>query len=207
MGPLERNPTRTEEAAGNILHDHLGRSKGLDPENQFCEIWESAGFKRRVSARLRCRTYQDVKDGVGDRTGTFSEIHYLWIIWTPKSNCGSRAMQRSAQFLQSRPSVILKSMESKFYSPARLETNVNSWVVISRGPNRYVDELRYHDPEHYPESFEEADYGSIEETHAEQRTTCTKSQCTQFEDHILNHTESGLTQSNQNQGSSWKQLA
>ena len=40
---LVRNPTRTEGAAGNSLHDHLRRFKGLDPDDQFRKIWELAG--------------------------------------------------------------------------------------------------------------------------------------------------------------------
>ena len=48
--------------------------------------------------------------------------------------------------------------------------NTNVWVVISRGSNRYVDELRCKDPEYSPGSFEEADYGSMQETDAEQPT-------------------------------------
>ena len=65
--------------------------------------------------------------------------------------------------------------------------NTNSGVVISRGPNRYVDELRYTDPDYSPESLEETDYGSIEGTHAQQPTTQSRSQCSQSEDHIPFH--------------------
>ena len=73
--------------------------------------------------------------------------------------------------------------------------NTNYWVVISRGPNHHVDELRYNYPDASPASFEEADYGSIEETQAEQPTTQSKSQCNQSEDHIpfLFTKGSGLT--------------
>ena len=48
----------------------------------------------------------------------------------------------------------------------------------------YVDELLHNDPHHSLESFEEADFGSTEETHAEQPTTQTRSQCSPSEDHI-----------------------
>ena len=47
-----------------------------------------------------------------------------------------------------------------------------------------MDELRYNDPDCSPESFDKADYGSIEETHAEQPTTQSGSQCSQAEDYI-----------------------
>ena len=39
-------------------------------------------------------------------------------------------------------------LEIQIPSTSRDETNV--WVVTSRGPNRYVDELRYRDPENSP---------------------------------------------------------
>ena len=113
------------------------------------------------------------------------KIRCLAMIQTPKSNFGSKVTQRLAQFLRSRPSVILTSMESRFRFPSTSGNNTNSWFVISRGPNRSVDELRYKDPEYSPESFEDADYGSTEETHAGQSTTQLRSQCRQLEDPIL----------------------
>ena len=95
----------------------------------------------------------------------------------PNSNFGSKILPECAQFLKSRPRVILTSTELKFRSPP----------VISRGPNRYVGELRYNDPDRSPENCEEANYGSTEETLAKQPIAQSRSQCSPSEDHILIH--------------------
>ena len=55
---------------------------------------------------------------------------------------------------------------------------------ISRGSNRYVDELRYNDPELSPERLEEAVYGNMQERDAEQPTMQSRSQCSSSDDHI-----------------------
>ena len=44
-GSLVQNQRRKEEAAGNIWRDDLQQFKMLDPDEQFCTIRESAGFK------------------------------------------------------------------------------------------------------------------------------------------------------------------
>ena len=50
--------------------------------------------------------------------------------------------------------------------------NTNVWVVISRGPNRHVDELRYRDPDCSPERHELVNYyRSTEQIRARQPTT------------------------------------
>ena len=55
---------------------------------------------------------------------------------------------------------------------------------ISRGSNRYVDELRYNDPELSPERLEEAVDGNMQERDAEQPTMQSISQCSSSDDHI-----------------------
>ena len=50
--------------------------------------------------------------------------------------------------------------------------------------NRYVDELRYNDPEPSPERLEEAGYGNMQEFDAEQPTMQSRSQCSSSDDHI-----------------------
>ena len=66
-----------------------------------------------------------------------------------------------------------------------LSGNVSkSWIVISRGKNGYVIELRVKDPYHSPENIDLANYRSTEETHARQSTTHTRSQYNTSEDCI-----------------------
>ena len=69
--------------------------------------------------------------------------------------------------------------------------NINVWVVISRGSNRYVDELRYNDPEYAPESIQEPAYVSMQETDAEQSTIQSGPQCSLFDEHF-HHNERKL---------------
>ena len=71
--------------------------------------------------------------------------------------------------------------------PSTSGNGSTSWVVISQGSKRHVEELRYNDPDHSPENFEEANYRSIVETRAEQPTTQSRSQCSQSQDHIPVH--------------------
>ena len=74
-------------------------------------------------------------------------------------------------------------MELKFRSPLHLETT-NVWVVKSRGSNRDVDDLRHKDPAYSPANLEEADYGSTQETDAEQPTVQSGPQCSLSEDYF-----------------------
>ena len=70
----------------------------------------------------------------------------------------------------SKASVIMKVVDSRFKSPSASGDNTNVWVVKSRGPNRYVDELRYKDPENSPGNREAADYECMQDTDQEQPT-------------------------------------
>ena len=99
------------------------------------------------------------------------------MIQTPKSNFGSKVTQRLAQDIYG----------IEILKPSTSGNNTNPWFVTTRGASRYVDELRYNDPDYSPENFEVANYGSIEETHGEQPTIQSRSQCSQSEDHIPFH--------------------
>ena len=147
---LVRNPTWTQGAAWNSLHEHLKRLKGLDPEVQFRKIWESAGLMRRVSVGMRYRTIQDVNNGFGDRTGSCrektlprndsdSEVE-LWI----KSNTEIGTVLEIKTICH--PDVY----ESEILIPSTSGNNTNVWVVMSRSSNRYVDELRHSESENLP---------------------------------------------------------
>ena len=99
-------------------------------------------------------------------------------------NLETKNLQRSDQFLKSRLSVLLTSNGIEIQIPSESVDNTNVWVVISRGSNRHVDELRYKDSESSPGSHEEADYGSMQETDAEQSTFQSRPQCSSSDDHI-----------------------
>ena len=108
---------------------------------------------------MRYRTDEDVNDGFGDRTGVCREntlprddpnsVIKIWI----NGHTGFGPV------LRVKPPVILTSMESRFSFRSTSGNGATSWVVISRGSNRHVLELRYYDPNHSPENFEEATFG------------------------------------------------
>ena len=133
---------------------------------------ESAGFMKRVSVGMRYRTIQDLNDGFRDRTGS----------------CGEYTLPREpliGQILAVKTICHLDLYGIEMLIPSTSGNNTNLAVVTSRGPNRYVDESRYNDADYSQESFEEADYGSIEEIHADQPTSQSRSQCRRSENHIL----------------------
>ena len=174
VGSLMQNPTGTEGAAGNNLHDHLQQFQGQDAEVQFRKIWKSAGFMRRVSVGMRSGTIQDVNDGFGDRTRSCRE-----------STLPRDDPDTEIKFWIKGNTEIGPILEVK----AICHLDVHLVMVPILGlccpeANRYVDELRYNDPDYSAECFEEADCESIEETHAEQPTTQSTTQCRQSEDHI-----------------------
>ena len=70
--------------------------------------------------------------------------------------------------------------------PSTSRDNTSVWVAICRGPNRYVDELRYKNPESSPERPEEAGYGKKQEIHAERPTIQSRSFCSSSDDYIPN---------------------
>ena len=57
---------------------------------------------------------------------------------------------QSVQFFKLKSFRILASTEFKFKVPSTTTPDRNSWVVICRRKNRYVDELHLNDPDHHP---------------------------------------------------------
>ena len=106
--------------------------------------------------------------------------HYFVLIKIQWSCFGYKNIERSDQFLMSRFSVILThGIDMQIPFKTMLE-----WSICG-GPNRHVDELRYKDPKLSPENLEEADCVKMQEIHAEQPTTQSRSQCKSSDDHIL----------------------
>ena len=103
------------------------------------------------------------------------------------ASCREYTLSRDDPVLEDKTICHLNAHGIEILIPSTSGDSTNFWVVISRGPNHHVGHLRHNDPDSSPASFEEADYGSIEETHAEQPTTQSRSQCNQSEDHIPIH--------------------
>ena len=125
MDSLVQTPGRTEGAAGHRLCVYLRQLELLEPEVQFSQIWDSAGFIRRVSVGTHYRTGHDLDDGFGDNSSK-QRIHVPSRLHpNPKSNFGSKVTPELAQFFESRPPVILTSTASRFRYPPHQETIPN----------------------------------------------------------------------------------
>ena len=84
----------------------------------------------------------------GRRNGWRAEkTRYLAMTQHPKSNFGSKVVPELVQYF-------LTSTESKFRSPPNQGTVPKFSVVLSRGKNRYVEELRYNDPDDFLKNVE-----------------------------------------------------
>ena len=185
VGSLVQNQTRTEKAAGNSWRHHLQRFKMLDSDEQFRTICASAGFIRPVSVGMYWRTSDDMKLWI------WKSHSIMWRVYINSCSsrfCGQALVTKTCrdrgQSLKSRFSVILTKHGIEIQIPCTSGGNTNVWVVICRCPNRYVDELRYKDPEPSPENLGEADNGSMQETDAEQPTIQSGPQCSLSDDHI-----------------------
>ena len=184
MDSLVQTPRRTEGAAGHRLCVYLRQLELLEPEVQFSQIWDSAGFIRRFSVGTLYRTIQDLDDGFGDRIAACREYTFprddpeseikLWI----------EGHTRIGPVLRVKTTCYLNVHGIEIQIPSTSGTGSRSWVVISRGPNRYVDELQHNDPDHSPENFELADHRSTEQTYARQPTTHSRFQYNPSEHYI-----------------------
>ena len=139
----------------------------MKPDEQLRTEFNQAGFIGQVSKGMYYRTGEDVNDGFGNfipscreyissRTHRNSEVK-LWIQnYTEIGTVGDVKVT----CLHGRHGI-------EFHIPPTFGDTNKVWVVISRGPNRYVEELRHRDPDN---SLEEADYESMQDTGQEQPT-------------------------------------
>ena len=179
-GTLAGNQPKTKGASGNCWRDHSQRSELMNPDEQLRTVCEGAGFMRPVSEGMYCRIGEDVTDGFGNLIATCREhthTHYPGLIEILKLNFGFRIIPRLVQFVMSKIICHNGRHGIEIQIPSSSGENTNVWVAISRGPNRYVDELRYRDPEH---SLEEADYECMQDTDQQQATV----QLEMSDDHI-----------------------
>ena len=109
-----------------------------------------------------------MNDGFGDRTGSSREF--------------SKCRRDPSSEIIACP---LDVYGIEIQIPPHLEATSNLRLKYPETKNRYWNELRDKDPYHSPESFDEADYGSIEETLVRQSTTHWRSQYDTSEDCIL----------------------
>ena len=167
VGSLVWNQPMTEEAAGNCWRDHLQRFEMMNLDEQFHTVREEAGSKRPVSKgmyytqnrgreRWIWKFHRIMHRYTRPRTHRDSEIK-LWV--TKNTEIGP---VRGVKIIchHGRHGIEIQI-------PSTSGVNTNVWVVISRGSNRFVDELRFRDREN---SFEEADCECMQDTDQEQPT-------------------------------------
>ena len=167
----------------------------LDPNEQFRTNCQSARFITPAFVGMYYRTSGDMTNGFGNLTVSCREYALL------RAHQDSVVMLWIKRHTETGPVLEVKTFchldghgsETQIRSTCGDDTNV--WVVISRGSNNYVDDSRYKDPEYSPGSFEEADYGSMQETDAKQPTLQSRPQCcSPSDDHIpINEKGTGKT--------------
>ena len=150
--------------------------ENLSGEIEVSQICESAGFIRKVSIGLCFRAIHGVNDGLGGKTGACGERT------SPRDDQDSeligwlRGHNKIGPVLQVRVTCCLDQYGNEIQVPSMSRSGSCSWVVISRGPSRYVDES-WHDQEDPPQALRwwgpqalsnqsHAMTSSIEETHA-----------------------------------------
>ena len=119
---LVQTPRRNDGAAGHRLRVYLRKFEELEKEFRSAKIFESAGFKRRVSGGIHHKTIHDVNDGFEGSTRACRECTFSRDDQNLKSNFGSKDTPQLVQFFKSRPHVVLTSTESKLRSLPLQET-------------------------------------------------------------------------------------
>ena len=111
------------------------------------------------------RTIHDVNDGFGGTTGSCREFKL------PRDDQDSepigwiRGHTRIGPVRQVRVTCCLDQHGIDFQVPSTSTNGSCSWIVISRGPNRFVDESG-HDQEDPPQDVEMVCSASVEKSHA-----------------------------------------
>ena len=179
-GLLSTNTKEDDQAAADRMRIHHQRFEELSSEIQITKACESAGFMRRVSIGMYYKTIHDVTDGFGGKTGACREysLPHDHQDSDPTARIGGHT--NIDPVLQVKTVCCLDQYGIEIQVPSTSGDGSTSWIIMSRGPNRYVVELN-HDPDNSPESREVANgtsvgrphaiVSSIEETHASQPGT------------------------------------
>ena len=162
-----QTPRRNDGAAGHRLRVYLRKFEELEKEIQVTKVCESAGFRRRVSVGMQDKTMHDVNNhGFEGCTGVCRE--YTLSRDDPESEVKLwiHGHTRIGLVLQVKTTCYLDIYGIEIPISSTSGDSSKYWVFITRCSNRYVEELRYNDPDYSLESFELANYWSTEETHA-----------------------------------------
>ena len=162
-----QTPRSDGQASGNRLRERLQRFETLEKDVQFTSVGEDATFWRRVSTGLSYQTIPYVDDGFGDRTSSsplppplapppsMQRIHTLlregknsriYATIPGKTRIGPALQDHITQYF------VINGIGNQIPTPTTKERT--SWVLKSRGKNRYVKELHFNHPDHNPTSSE-----------------------------------------------------
>ena len=128
---------------------------------KLSQTCESAGFHGESLYWTTLPTIDDVNDGFGGKTGSCRactlpcDALLDWFVDT----------RRSFQSAKSESPVVLTNMELRYRCRPCRKNGSCFWIVISRGPNRYVDES-WQDQEDLPRDVEMVSSTAVEQPHA-----------------------------------------
>ena len=119
---------------------HLRKFEELEKEVQLTKVCESAGFIRRVSVGMHYKTIHDVNDGFEGSTGACRE--YTLSHEDPESEVQLWIHEhtRIGPVLQVKTTCYLDIYGIEVQVLSTSEEGSKSWIFISRGTNRYVEE-------------------------------------------------------------------
>ena len=132
------------QAARDRLRDHLGKNEKLSREMKASQISESAGLMRKVSVGQYLRTIHDANDGFGGKTGSCREYTLLRDHQDSEPIGWIRGHTRIGPVRQVRVICCLEQYGIEMQVTSTSRNGSHSWIIISRRPNRYVDES-WHD--------------------------------------------------------------
>ena len=147
MEPEEANtltqaPETNVQLARERLRDHREKFENLSKEVKESQTCEPAGFMRKVSIGQYFRTIQDVNDAFGGMKGSCRECTL------PRDDQDSsqpigwiRGHTKIGPVRQVRVPCCLDQLGNEIQVPSTSRDGSNSWIVISRGPIRYVEDF------------------------------------------------------------------
>ena len=150
---LVKAPRNAQSAAGNSLREVQQNIETLGTEVKFTRIRKEATFIHEVAVG-RFSAASDEDDGFGDRTPVCREYT------SPTAESDARNFAAIKQrtiigtVLQIHAKKCLDIYGIEMQIPSTISPKKNSWVVICRGQNRHVQELRHLEPGPNPISKE-----------------------------------------------------
>ena len=174
---------RERETACVLIFQILKNWRKRSNSRRHVDLWD---FLRRVSIGMHCKTIHDVDEGFEGSTVACRE-HTM-----PREDPRSEIIGHTkiGPVLHVKTTCCLDIFGIEIQIPSTSGDGSKSWVVMSRGSNRYVEELCYNDPDYSPGNHELANQPGVGKPHAiilsteETRASQPKTQSNLMSDHI-----------------------